>query len=303
MMRTITVTNFLNQSLELDIRRPDKTGLTVINPSGLGPGEANILMTELVTQDGAIYDMARKSYRTIEMTIKNGRTGELTEEDTRHRIYKYFPLKRPLTLRFQTDRRDVSIEGLVERNEAVIFSNQVHSNLSIVCPDPWFYDRRTQITEFLGVEPLFEFPFSNESLTENLLEMGRIFEDEARTIYYEGDVEVGVVIYLYAEGPIVQFRILDELTGGSMSINDARLAAITGSGIIRYDKIVIDTRRGKQSIRLYRDNQSYNIINALNRDATQFRLRKGDNVFRYTAYSGIENAIFRIENQIAFEGL
>ena len=45
------------------------------------------------------------------------------------------------------------------------------TQISIVCPDPYFYSAGpdgTNTTIFYGVEPLFEFAFSNESLTESL---------------------------------------------------------------------------------------------------------------------------------------
>jgi len=323
MISSVKVINHLNQSLELELRRPHDTGLLIANITGLGPGNADILMTDLVTQDGAIHNMSRRVPRNIVFTIKNTYTrdydGNLAklEEDTRLLTYRYFSLKKPLTLVFQTRNRRAMITGHVESNEVVIFSNQVHCTISIVCPDPNFYSEEMMYTTFEGVVDMFEFPynndvptlipgvsgFSNESLTENLIEMGEIWPRHMRTIHYTGDAEVGVILHLHARGSIVGFAILEYGTNNRMSINHDRLVAITGSGIIRNDHIIISTIPGQKRITLIRNNQEYNILNALNRDAFWFRLSQGDNTFAYTAETGIANVIFRLENRIAYEGI
>jgi len=323
MISKVTVTNYLNQSLELDLRRPDKTGLLIANITGLGPGNADILMTDLITQDGSIYNMSRRPPRSITFTIKNTFTRDedgkvvLTEEDTRLLTYKYFPLKKFITLTFVTKNRHAMITGHVEANEAIIFSNQVHTTITIICPDPNFYSVDMMYTTFEGVINLFEFPyrnevpvlipgysgFSNESLTENLIEMGEMWPRHMRTIYYQGDVEVGVILHLFATGNIVGFAIVEYGTNNRMSINHDRLVALTGSGIVRNDHIIISTIPGRKSITLIRNNREYNILNALNRDAFWFRLHKGDNTFAYTAETGIRNVVFRLENRIGYEGI
>ena len=77
----------------------------------------------------------------------------------------------------ETDNRQAEIEGYVESNDPAIFSKDEGSDISIVCPNPFFYSAGKDginTTIFYGVEALFEFPFSNESLQDPLLEMGEI---------------------------------------------------------------------------------------------------------------------------------
>ncbi len=52
----------------------------------------------------------------------------------------------------------------------------------------------------LGVQPAFEFPFENNSLTENLLEFGEIRLDTRAELNYEGDADTGVVINIHFNG-------------------------------------------------------------------------------------------------------
>ena len=309
MIYSIIVTNYQNQSIELDLRRPEESGFVIFNITGIGPGSADILTTDLVIQDGSIYNMSRRTRRTINLTIKNifvRRNDKIVmnEEDTRQLTYKYFPVKKPVTLTFKTNNRTATILGYVESNEPVIFTNQVHTQISILCPDPNFYSHEIMITTFEGVVSMFEFPFSNESLTENLLILGEIWPAATRSVFYQGDVEVGVELMIFSRGNVAGFVIFNyDNPTERMSINDERLISLTGSGIKRDDKIVISTIRGQKSITLFRENKQYNILNALNRDAFWFQLRKGDNIFAYAADTGIAHVIFRIENRIAYEGL
>ena len=71
----------------------------------------------------------------------------------------------------------------MESNEPDIFSDKEGCNISIICPDPFFYSLKTNKTMFSGIEPAFEFAydediddyvFSNESLDEPLIETGII---------------------------------------------------------------------------------------------------------------------------------
>ena len=61
----------------------------------------------------------------------------------------------------ETDNRQAEIEGYVESNDPTIFSKDEGSDISIVCPNPFFYSAGKDginTTIFYGVEALFEFP-------------------------------------------------------------------------------------------------------------------------------------------------
>lgn len=88
-----------------------------------------------------------------------------------------------------------------------------------------------------------------------------------------------------------------------MVINTTKLAALTGFGIITGDDIIISTIKGDRSIILLREGIYTNILNCLDRDSSWIRLIKGDNLFAYTATSGASNLQFRVNNQIAYEGV
>ena len=63
---------------------------------------------------------------------------------------------------FETDNRMCETTGWVESNEPTIFSREEGCQISVICPDPYFYSLSKDSTIFSGIEPALEFPFSNE---------------------------------------------------------------------------------------------------------------------------------------------
>jgi len=270
----------------------------------LGSGKANINTTEVATNDGSLFNSSRLPSRNIVISLKYLWNDSV--EDVRQLSYKYFPIKKKVTLLIETDNRLAEIDGYVEANDPDIFSKDEGSDISIVCPNPFFYsagNKGLNTTVFYGVEPLFEFPFSNESLTECLLEMGAIQNQTEKVIVYNGDAEIGVTITIHAVGEAGTITIYNTGTREIMRIDANKLETFTGSGIIAGDDIVICTVKGSKSITLQRAGKSTNILNCLDKDADWFQLAKGDNVFAYTAESGSSNLQFRIENRIIYEGV
>lgn len=301
MIKKITVTNHLGDSIEMDLQRPELSGFAVQSISGLGPGKSNINTTEIATIDGGIYNSARIPARNITIGLIFLWNG--TIEEVRQRSYKYFPLKKKITLLIETDHRIAEIEGYVESNEPSIFSKEEGTDISIVCPNPYFYSKTDKLTVFSGITGGFSFPFSNESLTEKLIIMGTINRLTTNTVYYDGDADVGVTITIHAIGEASGITIHNTTSKQIMKLNSSKIESITGSGIVNGDDIIICTVKGKKSIKLVRGGIEYNILACLEKGVTWFHLAMGDNVFAYTAETGDTNLQFKIENQILFEGV
>lgn len=296
MIKSVTVTNYLGESLKIEMSRPETSGFYIERIEGLGPSKASINVYEKATVDGASYSSAHVNARNIVMTL--GFLFAHDAEEVRHKSYKYFPLKKKLKLLIETDKRICETYGYVESNEPDIFSQNEKTQISIICPDPYFYsagENGIASTIFSGTEPVFEFPFSNESLTDSLIEFGEVKNTTAQTVYYTGDAEVGVIIYIHALGNVRDITIYNTGTRETMIIN---------GNISTGDDIIISTVKGEKSIQLLRDGVYTNILNRLDKRSKWFQLTKGDNIFAYKVLAGGENSLqFRVENKIAYEGV
>lgn len=288
MIKKVTVTNHNKESLVLDLYHPEESGLIVESITGLGPPDATINSNEVATMDGGIFTSARLQQRNI--VIRLAMMFDPIIEDSRLRTYRYFPVKKPVHLEFETDRRLAECEGYVETNEPDIFTKHETAQISIVCPDPFFYEKGQEEVAFAGVHPLFEFPFSNESLTENLIEFGEIREDNRAILNYRGDADTGVFITVHAvSGSAEGITIWNVDTREKIRIDTLKVRRLYDIQFGKGDDIEINTKVGEKFVRLLHDGKYYNIISCINKDADWFQLTVGYNTFTFVCDSGEDN--------------
>lgn len=304
MIKTVTVTNYLGERMVLDLYNPKRSGFSVKSISGLGPVKANINTTEIATSDGSLYNSARLNERNI--TISLGFEWMPLIEDARHKSYQFFPLKKPVTLVIETDRRIVQTTGYVESNEPDIFSNSEGSTISIICPDPGLYpygDDAITRSPFYVITPMFEFPFENDSLEEPLLEFGNIESSVTRSIWYDGDEEVGMRFIINVYGAVKNITFRNVRTRESIFFDTDKFKKLIGTELTSGDQVIISTVKGEKGASLIRNGIVTNILNCIDRNADWFVLSKGENIINYSAEEGETNVEIVIENQTIYSGV
>ena len=316
MLKRIVVTNYRGESMDYYIKNcqsnpdnlpnwkpPETSGMIITSIDGLGPVKANINMTELTTTDGSKYNSARLTNRNI--VIKGYFASASSIENARLLSYKYFPIKKKVTIRVETDNRTVETDGYVESNEPDIFSKQSGVQISIVCEKSFFRDVSAdgrQLIQFSNILPLFEFEFGLDIGEE--IEFGDIEVQRESVILYSGDVETGFKLNIRCMGDVENVIIMNDLTGEMLKLNTNKLFPIAGTAsFIDGDEIVINTHQGEKSVYLYRSGHIYNIINLLDKNPTWFVLQPGENLFSYTATTGVMDIRFSLDVQNNFEGV
>lgn len=303
MIKSVTITNYIGDSLKLELSDPWETGVAIQDITGLGPVKANMNFTKLVTSDGGLFNSARLNNRNIVFKFRVFGGRSCSVEDSRMTLYNLFIVKKQVRLIFETDNRHVYIDGYVESNQPVIFSNKETLQVSVICPDPFFKSMTPLHMQFHGNEPAFEFEFSNESLTEPLLTMSEIKNAAYRNIYYDGDEETGMKITLDLTGDIKDFTIYNIDTNEKMKLNDASLEHIIGTRFIAGDTIILSTINKKKGLKLIRGSKEYNILNILDKNVDWLKLRKGNNTFAYVVSEGNEYVHISIDNDILYTGI
>lgn len=201
MIKSIKVTNYRNESLTLELANPYKTGLAITSVDGLGPAEASISTSDIASKDGSLFNSARMGNRNIVLNFRllpNPAVEAIRDvERIRHTVYRYFPIKKKLTLEIITGERIGTIVGYVDKCEPNIFTKNQTIQVSIVCPDPWFKSSEEIKINSLQVTNAFNFPLES-IMTErkNLLDLSNCVDytiDDHIAIHYEkneyGDVE------------------------------------------------------------------------------------------------------------------
>lgn len=305
MIKSFTITNHLGDSMVLDIRKPAETGFLIKSVTGLGPASATINTTDAATTDGATFNSARLSTRNIvfNLVFVESDNNE-TIEELRQKTYKYFPSKKKIGIKIRTDNRFVECSGYVETNEPEIFSSEEGSQISILCTDPYLYAATgTEIVKLSSVEAAFEFPFTNDSLTESLLSFGEIKSASDCVVNYVGDSDIGMKIHILVHGDATNMGVYNTETGECININTVNIETITGAALKANDEIIINTNKGSKGLTLKRGTKTYNILNCLDRNSTWLYLSKGDNLFMFVAETGLANLEFSIEHSIIYDGV
>lgn len=310
MIKSVTAVNFKGESIKMDLFHPESSGFIIIKIDGIGPGKATVTKNDSKVYDGGTITSARLPSRNIKMEIEFLWVNSI--EDVRHKSYKYFPLKKPITLIFETDTRTVEIEGVVESNEPDIFSSEESTNISIICPDPYFYasgeNSRSKI-EFSGIDAMFEIPsdtgYSNESLTEALTEISKLYIQSERGIMNYGEVDIGVIISIKPLAIVKGILTISNITlGQNMSFDLNKIKTITENDFHLGDELVINTLRGKKSVTLVREGKNYNALSCIDTRTDWIYLTSGENTFTYYLDGdGIEDLQFSVTNSILYEGV
>lgn len=260
---------------------------TIYKIDGLTPPKTTINSVANVGNDGSVISSARVESRNI--VIYLALHGDI--EESRNKLYRYFPIAKTVTVFFRNGVRNVSIDGTVEVIECDIFGQRQTAQISILCPQPYFKDVNELVTSFGDVNSLFEFPFSITSAGD---EISTLTANQRKSIINAGNIATGMVIKIFALGTIVNPIVYNVFSQKFMKLNTTLTAS---------DEITINTSVGQKSITLLRDGATTNIIGCLSPDSDWLRLEAGDNVFTYDADSGTSNLQLTFRSSVLYGGV
>lgn len=310
MIHGLIVTNFRGAILELPLGSAEDTGIVVSDITGVGPGQADLFVTERASYDGGTYNSSRRGTRNIALLFDFIDTEEGNVEDARLLSYRFFPLQKPVKIEFITDNRRSVIEGIVESNEPIIFSENVTSQISIICPQPYFKDGTDQKypTEvvFHGIDKKFEFEFTNPVNHKNLL-MGELQRLTITNVFYEGDVNAGFKIEIRVENEVQgsnDIYLYNNTLRQEFRLKTANFIVPGGTnGLKKNDQITISSVNGEKYIVLLREGKEYNIFSSMDLDSTWLELTPGDNVIAFDMGENTPNISLKMHYYTLYEGI
>ena len=313
MIKSVTVTNYRGDSLEMPLEWPNPSGLLISKIDGITPGNVQVNSQDFAVLDGGVYNSSRMQTRNITIEFYYGRGSQVPDVDnhdvetSRHIAYRYFPVKTRVRLDFLTDERSLSIWGYVEGNDTDIFSEHEKGQVSIVCPDPYFYEKDTVAYELGAFIPEFEFPFSNESLTKPLICMGDYGSGSIYHVSYDGDIEVGVTIRIHflTDTELDSIIIYDISHNKKLELDLQTIETNTGLTFEEYGDIVVSSVRGAKDIYYERFGTRKSIIGEF--DVMNFPwmyLTPGENLFGFTYDDNYtDDVTITIEHRGAYGGV
>lgn len=269
--------------------------LQVVSITGLNPPNAQINSSSTANLDGAKYNSSKLLTRNIVITLKLNGTG-ITVENTRQKLYKFFPTKEWCKFYFKNENRDVYIEGYAETNEINLFDNTQVMQISIICLQPYFKAIDEIIDDVSKTSAAFKFPFAFGSKgattpgievleTDDAIPFSNIELTKVANIYNDSESETGLIIEITILNDINTIEIKNIETGESM---------ILSYDFMENDKVIINTNKGEKKISLIRNGITSNLFIALQSESTFFQLSIGDNFFSYIIDNGLNDAYVNI---------
>lgn len=248
-----------------DIKIDDLTisGSRLIEVTGLQETQVEYELTPNAVGNGTIITGAKMPER--EITIK-ARVPRLTAEST----FRNFKPNKSMVLKIDTRKINVVVENI-----SITYDNGYYVdpfiNLTLLAPDPFFYDVSDFGKNIAGIVPQFSFPWTYSP--EKPISFG-YFEFTDKTIFENnGDEAVGLKLRIEATGT-VQNPQFENLTNGQFIKINTELQA---GDILEFSTVSAD---------MYVRLNGVDIFDQIDRLSDFFQLAVGDNFLQYSADVG-----------------
>ena len=206
-------------------------------------------------------------------------------EKRRHALYKVVKTSRYIKVFYKTSNIDVYTEGYVETCEISNFQQLVSGQISIICPDIYWYSTSTQTAEYSAIRGDFHFPFPD---SDEPFPIGVYNTHNTLMIQNDGD-ETGFKIIF--SGTATNPILTNVETGEYMQIS---------GDFSDGDTVTITTKTGEKTVTLEHNGVTENIINRLISGSTWLALREGENIFYF---SGGKNLRVKLIHRNAYLGV
>lgn len=255
--------------------------------SGLHPPPGTVSTSSYAGMDGSYLNNAFIEKRNLVISFEMRGVGI---EKRRHALYRVVKPSRYIKVFYKTSNIDVYTEGYVETCEIDNFTNEINGQISILCPDPYWYSSSAIHACYSCVSGGFIFPFPQ---SDEPFVLGSYSTTDNIVINNDGD-ETGFIIQIEAVDTATTPTIYNADTGEYLQIKGE---------IQRGDIITISTKTGNKTVTLTRNGVDSNIINQLVAGSTWLTLREGLNTFHVQAVRNVKNLKITLMHTNAYLGV
>lgn len=261
---------------------------------GLYPPPGTISTSTYAGMDGSYLNNAfiEKRNLVISFAMRGTRI-----EARRHALYRVVKPSRYIKVYYKTSGIDAYTEGYVETCEINHFERQISGQISIICPDPYWYSTSEIYANYSQIVGAFHFPFPDNDAP---FPLGVYSTTDNIIIQNDGD-ETGFTIRIEASSG----ETVPEIAAVTPTIYNAdtgEYLQIRGD-ILKGDTITITTKTGNKTVILTRNGVDSNIINRLVSGSTWLSLRDGKNTFHVQAVRGLKNLKVTLMHRNAYLGV
>ena len=246
----------------------DGVNYVVIEFEGFNPPAASLFTSKSPNRKGSKKNGSTLDERTVIIAIKI--LGDI--EANRNALYEWADTETELKVYYSNGVKDVYCEGTVTDCDVPLCTDNEIMTLAITCTDPYLKDLQTIATEISNLLKQFIFPFAIDA---DGVPFSTIKEDTKTNVFNAG-AETGAIISIKALAEVSNISLYDA--------NDATKIFTINMTLQENEVVEIDTERSPRTVRLIKtDGTVENILKYVGHNPTWFRLKKGNNVFGFTA--------------------
>ena len=252
--------------------------IRLVSTDGIG-FSAEISTTKIYGYDGSMFQGNSLQQRGISLIVRYKSTYYETQEMAKNRLMKLLGNKGEVKLRYVAPNRDVYIMCRVEQVNTSPNTKPMNTQISLICPDPYWRASGDNTVVIAGTESLWEFPCE---IPPEGMEFGRIRAETIVTVINDGTAESGAVFTITAKTSCSNPKIENIDTGEFL-----QAAVRMEAG----DVLIFGTEQGKKSISFIHDGVTQNYFNYRVSGSSFLQIRPGENRFKYTVDSGDDHAV------------
>ena len=252
----------------------DMKNYVVLSASGLNPPSATIFTAKSPNRKGVKYNGSTLNERNIVLTIKI--LGDI--EKNRNALYSWVDTEQYVKIHYRNGTKNVYCEGHVQDCTIELFTENETVSLAIICEDPYWRDLQDIQASISMLLSNFVLPFSIDSVGIPFSTL----RDVNDTNIFNAGAETGVKMSLHFYDTVKNVSIYDaQDTSRRFTINSTFGAN---------EVIEINTEGSPKTCKLIKPNGTVeNILKYVSNNPTWFTLKRGNNVFGYTAAEGISS--------------
>lgn len=251
----------------------DGVNYVVVEFEGFNPPAASLYTSKSPNRKGSKKNGSTLGERNLIFQIKL--LGDI--EGNRNALYEWTDTETVLKIHYKNGVKSVYCEGTVTDCDVPICTDNEIMTVAITCTDPYLKDLQEIATEVSNLAKQFTFPFA---IAADGIPFSTIRENNKTNIFNAG-AETGAIIRVKAHDEVSNIKLYD-------ASDASRIFEINMT--LQADEIVeIDTERSPRTVKLIKtDGTATNILRYIGHNPTWFQLKKGNNLFGFTA-SSVEN--------------
>ena len=276
--RTIKCTNEDGFTLEFNEREFQPFFLAGVD--GIYDAINTVYVSENSVIDGAVYQGSVAKFRNIVLRLKD----KENYPENRDMLNRLFKEASKGTLVFWEGNAlprmiDYYVESLSSTED---YFPRIHE-VSLICPDPFFYDTEGSSEDMASWIAAFEFPFESTSAG---FEFGYQSNERIKTIQNDiAEDNIGITITITCMGAVTNPSITHIETGDKITIGHSGKPF----NIVTGDVVTITTATGNKHVTLTHEGVTSEVNHYLTEDSVFVQLMRGSNSFGFGADSGLNN--------------